>query len=550
MSSRPQSERTLLRSIHALVQEARSAELDARRGVARRRYEAALLRLRCAPDAGLASDLIRWIGRTYMDGGDPEAALDCLEAARAVAQSASDQAGEARAANCQAIVHFQTGQLDAAEELYRWALGRAISADDRQLVAMIRQNLGNVANVRGFSDKALQHYQAALDGYRDLGLTRYVGPVLNNLGRVHTDLRQWLQAEVFLDEAATICAESGDVDNRILAEVNRTRLWISREEFGRAREACDQAYELTRGCDDERWLGEIFMHSGIILRHTGKPRMAEEHLGKAAERARTEQDVLLEAETARELADVFRGEGRNRETLEALNQAHGLFSELKARRELADVHRRIARLEEAFLEIVREWGESIESKDFYTQGHCKRVADYAVRLAVRAGLDDASLIWFRMGALLHDLGKVDVPEEVLNKEGPLTDAEWDVLRKHPQTGVDLLGDLDFPWDIRPMILHHHERWDGAGYPHGLAGDEIPLAARILCVADVYDALTTDRSYRPGHSREIAVEIMSGDAGHVLDPRLFRLLEEILAEDAAAGAERDAGPGTRPAPQAA
>ena len=127
-----------------------------------------------------------------------------------------------------------------------------------------------------------------------------------------------------------------------------------------------------------------------------------------------------------------------------------------------------------FLSIVSMWGQSIESADHYTQGHCERVADRACALASAVGFDGGTLLWFRMGALLHDVGKIVVPPEILNKPGPLTPEERAVMERHPEAGVELIDDLEFPWDVRPMVRHHHEAWDGSGYPAHLAGEEIPF----------------------------------------------------------------------------
>ena len=132
-----------------------------------------------------------------------------------------------------------------------------------------------------------------------------------------------------------------------------------------------------------------------------------------------------------------------------------------------------------------------------------------------------------MGAILHDVGKVDIPSEILNKPGALRAEEWSIMQGHPERGVELLADVDFPWDIRPMVLHHHEHWDGSGYPHGLSGEGIPVAARVLCVADVFDALTTTRSYRSAFTPEAALEIMQGDTGHIFDPKLFEIFERLV-----------------------
>ncbi|MEO6865281.1 MAG: HD-GYP domain-containing protein, partial [Gemmatimonadaceae bacterium] len=170
------------------------------------------------------------------------------------------------------------------------------------------------------------------------------------------------------------------------------------------------------------------------------------------------------------------------------------------------------------------------------QGHCVRVADIACALAERAGFDIQTLFWFRIGALLHDVGKLIVPMEVLNKPGRLDEDEWRIIKRHPEAGVELLADIEFPWDIRPMVRNHHERWDGCGYPDGLGGTAIPMSARILCIADVYDALTTTRSYRSGfdHARAVEIMIENNATGH-FDPEVFDLFLEWAAAHSSAAA---------------
>jgi putative nucleotidyltransferase with HDIG domain len=156
------------------------------------------------------------------------------------------------------------------------------------------------------------------------------------------------------------------------------------------------------------------------------------------------------------------------------------------------------------------------------------VSDYACLIAAAVGLAEEDMTWFRMGALLHDVGKIKVPLEILNKQGPLDANEFQVMSRHPVYGGELLDGVDFPWDVRPMIRHHHERWDGGGYPDKLRGEQIPFAARILTVADVYDALTTARSYRPGFPHEKAMQIMRSERGTTFDPDLLDLFCEKVA----------------------
>lgn len=524
-------------ALDQLLSQARAQERSGQHSAARGSFEAALGELRRTNRGMLAGSVLRWIARTYEAEGDHGAAFDCLDAAQAVAEAWGSGPDVAHALNCRGILHFRRGELECAEALYLEARAMARQCGEEKLVAMVDQNLGNVSNVHGDHEVAHDRYLRSLRGYRRLGLEEYVGPLLTNIGRVHTDLGAWQDAEAVFRLAESSCKRSDNVLYHILIKVNQTRLHLARGQCGRAHEACLQAEELSRDAGEDRWLGEILKHRGIILRRRRRPGPAEASLTAALAEAKRLEDPLLEAEIRNEMAALFRAQQRNREMLECLDQAHRAFARLRARGELADVERQIARLEASFEHIVREWGDSIESTDRYTQGHCVRVADLAGELARAAGLTESELTWFRMGALLHDVGKVSVPPEILNKAGGLTEDEWEIMRRHPQRGAELLAEVEFPWDIRPMILHHHERWDGSGYPHGLARNTIPLAARILCVADVFDALTTTRSYRKAFSAPAALEIMEADAGRVFDPELFRLFrEQMVSRTSATEAE--------------
>ena len=157
--------------------------------------------------------------------------------------------------------------------------------------------------------------------------------------------------------------------------------------------------------------------------------------------------------------------------------------------------------------VVRGFGLSLESSDSYTYGHCERVAGYAAKAARALGLDEREVSAVRLGAYLHDVGKIRVPRAILNKPGRLTAEEFAVIQMHPLWGLELLEGVEFPWDVRPTVRWHHEKCDGSGYPDGLRGNEIPLHASIIGIADVYDALTTNRSYRSALSADVTMATM-------------------------------------------
>jgi diguanylate cyclase (GGDEF)-like protein/putative nucleotidyltransferase with HDIG domain len=506
------------------IEEGQLAERGARHTDARRCYESALRGVRSAEHAAMVAPLLRWIGRTHASEGNLAAAEDCLEASLAVAEAAADRVNVAHAVNLQGIVHFYRGELEAAARIYLEARSIAEEAGEIKLMAMLDQNLGVLANIRGDLPAALSHYQSCLAGLRSLGADESTIDALNNIGMLYTDLRRWEEAEQAFEEALHLCERHGGLQVRIMVEVNVVELRIEQERFDAARLACDAAFEMASQAGHARVLGELHKHYGVIYRSTNHLYLAETHLKQAARIAEEHDNLLLAAETAREQADLYWRLQRNQETLQCLNRAHRAFFQLRARRDLAATDRRIGDLESFFLTMVRQWGESIESADQYTQGHCERVADFACALARANGMDEKTLFWFRMGALLHDVGKIVVPLEVLNKPGKLTPEERAIIEQHPDAGVEVLADVDFPWDVRPMVRHHHERWEGNGYPTGIAGEEIPLSARILCIADVYDALTSDRPYRPGFTHEKAMDIMENGMQGTLRPGAVRAVQ--------------------------
>ncbi|MBI5694264.1 MAG: GAF domain-containing protein [Nitrospirae bacterium] len=189
--------------------------------------------------------------------------------------------------------------------------------------------------------------------------------------------------------------------------------------------------------------------------------------------------------------------------------------------------RLISDVEEMFIGVVTAMASAIDAKSPWTKGHSERVTNYAMMTAARMGLGQKDLDALRLGGLLHDIGKIGTYDEILNKAGKLTDEEFGLIRKHPDAGANILGPIKQFKDMIPIIRHHHERWDGRGYPVGLAGEDIPLLARILCVADSFDSMTADRPYRKSLGFEFAVEEIARCAGSQFDPEVARVFAEML-----------------------
>jgi diguanylate cyclase (GGDEF)-like protein len=176
-------------------------------------------------------------------------------------------------------------------------------------------------------------------------------------------------------------------------------------------------------------------------------------------------------------------------------------------------------LPQSILDTVTSLAYAIDAKDQYTQGHSQKVSAYAALLAEALTMSDAEVEEVRLGAVLHDVGKVGIPENILNKSGPLNPDEWETMKTHVTYGGKVLEPLAPLARIRLMVLHHHEFFDGSGYPHALSGDNIPLGARIITIADSYDTITSDRSYKKGRTAEEALSELERCAGTQFDPTL-------------------------------
>lgn len=180
--------------------------------------------------------------------------------------------------------------------------------------------------------------------------------------------------------------------------------------------------------------------------------------------------------------------------------------------------------------VITTLGLTIEARDPYTAGHCERLARYAVGLGRALGVDDAMLKSLWLGGFLHDLGKIAVPDRILLKNGPLDAEERSVIQTHPVVGADIVREMRTLDEVRPIIRHHHERFDGSGYPDGLKGEEIPLGARILAVVDVYDALCTARPYKPALSHQEAIDILRREtAAGSWDPSIVDTFVDLFRD---------------------
>jgi putative two-component system response regulator len=181
-------------------------------------------------------------------------------------------------------------------------------------------------------------------------------------------------------------------------------------------------------------------------------------------------------------------------------------------------------------QTVSTLARAIEMRDPYTDGHQKRVAYLSVAIAEELNLPEDSIHGIRLAALIHDIGKINIPLEILSRPGKLDMTEFELIKRHPAAGYDVVGDINFPWPIRQIILEHHEKYNGTGYPNGLKGEDILLEARIICVADVVEAMASHRPYRPGLGMDAAIAEIKANSGILFDPLVVDACVRVIEKN--------------------
>lgn len=496
------SERVASGSAERFLRDGIDHDRAGRMAEARSCYEAAIKAAEQSNEQPTLAEALRRLGIVHHLCNEPEKARQLCNRSRELADQIGDRVLSGEALNVLASFDLERGDLETADEMFRQAL--LLGKESAVLRGRVEQNLGVLENVRGNLTRAMDHYHRSLTAFTRSGHERGQAIAYHNLGMISADKAEWDDADQFFRQATARAEELGDQHLRALCLLNHCEVFIARQNYASAKQHAEAALQVLTQIGDQAGQSAAYRFLGMIYRETDQKTLAEVRLKQSLELSRVACSPLDQAEALRELAFLFLDQGRSTDTLKTLNESRRLFRRLDAKLDRVDVVKKIAELEHTFMEVVRDWGVSIESADSYTHGHCERVASYAAELANRLGLSPTEQTTVRVGAYLHDLGKVNVPHEILNKPGPLTEAEFEIIKKHPMWGLEMLALVDFPWDIKPIIRWHHEKVDGSGYPDGLSGDAIPLDAQIICIADTFDAMTTKRSYRDALSRDEAL----------------------------------------------
>lgn len=415
-------------------------------------------------------------------------------------------------------VAFEKGELDAAHRWFAEVLHIARKAGTATSEAAALSNLGAIANVRGDFATALWNYRCARGAFQRANSTNGEARALQNMGMVHADLRRWKEAAECYDAARALAVASDDPELIAIITLNTIEVDLKTGHLDRARESCDDAMRLATEIGSDPCIAEAHRYQGEILRRLDEIDQAKRSLSQAISMSHEANIPLTEAEALRSMGELHMSQNDREAALEAFSQAFKLFIGLDAEHELA---------ESILVRIIEQLSAETESRDPFLHGHSARVADLAVAIADELELDCKTKKAILVAGYLHDIGKLDVDPAILNKKGRLTAQEVAHIRDHAAFGAARLERLNLPWDVVPMVRHHHERFDGTGYPCRLAGEEIPLGARILSVCDMFEALTSDRPYRLAWNPDWALHYIESSAGHIGDPVVVEAFMRVV-----------------------
>ena len=487
--------------------------------------------LEIASEKGLPerqANILSNIGSLHTQLSDFPRALESLKSAYELIRRVAPGT-RSEAINLISLGHLyrDMGDGDEAQEFYAKARELGRKTDDRMVEVV---SLNSLANVFGRSSEwvhARELYYEALEMARQLGVRQYEIDNLDGLGQVHAALGEFDQASEVHGQALTISREIGDHEGEVDALINLGRDHLALEDPALARERLEEGLVLAENIDRKRamydahqLLSKAYEREGdlnLALRHEREfHRVEKEVFNEESERRSQQLAVQFELERARHEAEAYR--------LEVVQQAREEAEE----RVLA----RTKELEEAQLEIVTRLAIAAESRDDETGEHTWRVGRNAAAIASMLGWTEDECKVLSSAARLHDVGKIGVRDAVLLKPDALDGNEFDLMRAHTTIGASILsgGHSRLLRLAEEIALAHHERWDGKGYPLGLAGDAIPMAARIVAVADVLDALTHERPYKRAWSTSEALAEIRRHSGSQFDPRVVDACLAVFCEE--------------------
>src|SRR5947208_3628808 len=461
-------QRAPVRPAADLLHEARARERAACITEAVAAYEATIAVAEIAGEQAVLAEALRRLAVVRHRRAESVGARELCLRSHAVARRAGNGVLAGEALNTLGGIDLETDAVAQARQHFLRAL--ELGGQSRELRARVEQNLGVLANIQGDVDEALARYGRSLEAYRASNDEHGCAIAYHNLGMASADRQQFDEAERYFRQSYEIAERASDLHLQGLCLVNHADVHLVRERYEDARRNAETALALFDQLDARSDKADAYRVLGMVFRETGRPALAEARLRSAIEQAMSSDAVLNGAEASRELALLYQSMGRNQEALTLLNDAHRLFRRLNARVDLVHVDGKLAELEATYLAVVREWGQSIESSDPYTFGHCERVGRHAVAVACALGgaRGDRALPGYVVGGGLRRLPRRAGPATGLTSGGCRQRGAPRLLASHRLRvgGARHLAPPAESWNLR---RHADRRFPPAPFrPHGRA----------------------------------------------------------------------------------
>jgi putative nucleotidyltransferase with HDIG domain len=482
-------------------------------------YQAAIRRAEVLNNRPVLADALRRHAVLCHRKGRNAEARELCRRSYDVAVEAQDRGLTAEALNTLAGFELVEENYQDAREIFARAL--ALDHGNSQLTGRIQQNLGTVESVQGNHDGAFVHYQSSLNAFLAANDEPGCALAYHNLGVISAERKRWSDADRYFRLSLTAAEFIGDTNLRGLALLNRSEVLIAFGKLKEARFAAEAAVSIFDELRSPAELSDAYRTLGVISLESGELTQAGVLLRRAIEVAGVCRSALSEAQAMGELARLHGRIGRIEDAVDLLATASRELGRLKPWVSAGEV------VEGEYPAMISSWGELVRTVDRSTFEHDDRVAAHATAVARALNLDQTSQATIRVGAFLHDCGKIRIPGAILNKPGPLTGEESAIVRQHTVLGAELISPARLPWDVVPIVRWHHERVDGTGYPDGLRGEEIPVAAQIVGMVDVYDAMLAWGAGGQGLSPEEARAQMT-QCRHWWQPQVYDAFVRSLA----------------------
>lgn len=467
------------------------------------------------------ANIIYNLGMTHLRIRNIAEAINNFQRSLLIFEKLGDVRGQTTVLNSLGAAFQLQGSLDEARDVLQHCYQLQENIGDDRGQAITLSSLGTVLQSQGKYDEAIKAFERSIQIEERLGNLHGRAIALSSLGGV-------LRRQGKLDEAIKAFQESSEIEQRMGNLRGQAQaVYLLGDIFERQGRFDDAITAYQNSLNIERKLGNrdgqarTLNSLGSVFQRLKKVEQSEKLLKEAIEIDPTFVDAYSS------LGIIYYDQKRFLEALNYFQKAVELDQRyFEGWYWIGKVYFEINRPEDA----ITAWLKGLELKDQELAGHHERVTNMTLKLAQKMGTSPTEIENIRLGAMLHDIGKLAVPDSVMNKMGPLNDSEWQLMREHVTHGEEMLKDIPYLNSALDIPIYHHERWDGMGYPRGLKGEEIPISARMFAVVDVWDALTSDRPYRKGYSKKQIIKYVQENAGTVFDPQVAKVFVEMLREE--------------------